>query len=159
MLKERIIEKFTQILAAIPAEQQAALAAELAKMMPANGQADVDWRVGWGYDIDKDEVGVGISLKIVPATPSTQAIPLIDLLTNAVNMGKEEQLLKLKEALDIALDDILLDRIITFLPSVYFAEVTSAVHFSFRGEPSAQARQYGEQKREALSCPSLSLVE
>ena len=48
MLKEEIIKKFTEVLASIPQEQQEALASELAKMIPASSEADVDWGVGWG---------------------------------------------------------------------------------------------------------------
>jgi len=150
MLKETIIKKFRQILASVPAEQQNALAVELAKMIPTDESADVDWSVGWGYDTSKDEIGVGISLKIVPATQSIKEESLLSLLSDAVNMGKEEQLLKLEEALDIVLNDIIAGIRISFLPSIYFAEATSALHFSFRGEPTLEARQYGEQKKEAM---------
>jgi hypothetical protein len=46
MLKEEIIKKFAQVFASIPQEQQNALAIELAKMIPADENADADWKIG-----------------------------------------------------------------------------------------------------------------
>ncbi|GAB4194696.1 MAG: hypothetical protein OHK0057_23400 [Thermoflexibacter sp.] len=80
MLKEEIIKKFIQVFASIPQEQQDALAIELAKMIPADENADVDWNVSWGYNLSKEEVGVSVWLKIVPAIQSKQIMPVIDFL-------------------------------------------------------------------------------
>jgi hypothetical protein len=150
MLKENIIKKFTQVFASTPQEQQNALATELAKMTPASAEADVDWSVGWGYDTDKDEVGVTISLKIVLAKQSEQEMGLIDLLTNVINMGKEAQLLKIEEALDIAIDDIIANRRMIHIPALRLTETIFAIHWRFWGEPSEEAKIFGEQQRKVL---------
>jgi hypothetical protein len=130
MLKETIIAKFTQVLAAIP-------------------QADVDWSVSWGYYMEKDEVGVTISLKIVPARESeTEKLLLADLMTNLVNKGKENQLLDLSEALDIVLDDINSDKKMTATPALALTETTFAIRLRFWGAPSEKAKIDAEHEKE-----------
>jgi hypothetical protein len=149
MLKETIIAKFTQVLAAIPQAQQDALAVELAKMIPATPDADVDWSVSWGYYMEKDEVGVTISLKIVPARESeTEKLLLADLMTNLVNKGKENQLLDLSEALDIVLDDINSDKKMTATPALALTETTFAIRLRFWGAPSEKAKIDAEHEKE-----------
>jgi len=150
MLKENIIDKFRQIFACVPAEQQNTLATELAKMIPTDESADVDWSVGSGYDLDKDEVGVTVSLKIVPARQSQQEITLMDLVANAVNMGKEAQLLVLEDALDIVLVHIIANRKMVHIPALALTETIFAIHWRFWGEPSEDAKIYGEQQRKVV---------
>jgi hypothetical protein len=150
MLKETIIAKFTQVLAAIPQAQQDALAVELAKMTPATPDADVDWGIGRGYNTEKDELDVGISLKIVPAKSSMQEIPLLNLISNAVYLGKEEQLFLLEETLSMALVHIVSNRQFHCSPALYLTESIASVRFRFWGNPSEEAKIFGEEKRKVM---------
>ncbi|MCU0394182.1 MAG: hypothetical protein MUE81_23985 [Thermoflexibacter sp.] len=150
MLKENIIKKFTQVFASIPQDQQNALATELAKMIPATPDADVDWGVSWGYYIDKAEVNVGISLKICPAIHSEKEKTLTDLLADVVSRARENQLSDLDEALDIVLNDINFVKKMTHTPVLALTENTSAIRLRLWGTPSEKAKMNEQHQKESL---------
>ncbi|GAB4194692.1 MAG: hypothetical protein OHK0057_23410 [Thermoflexibacter sp.] len=71
-------------------------------------------------------------------------------LTNVLYISKEKQLEDLQEALDIALDDIIANRKMIYTPALSLTEAMFAIHLRFFGDPSEEAKIFGEEQRIAI---------
>jgi hypothetical protein len=152
MLKERIIEKFTQILAAIPAEQQAALAAELAKMMPANEQADVDWRVGSGYDEEAKMIRISFSAKVNPILIQ-KYVNLSTALAQLIDCTSIEQLTSIHQTLALIEDGLEKPYTLALgmMPVLPLSDTMSILTFRIHSSPNALLSKQIEEEQAVLN--------
>jgi hypothetical protein len=100
MLEERIIKKFTQILASIPTAQQEALATELAKMIPTDENTQVDWSIGSGYDEESQLMKISFSAKVNPSLIQKN-LSLLPALALLIGCTPTEQLASIHQTLTL----------------------------------------------------------
>jgi hypothetical protein len=146
-----ILEKFEQILAHISQEEKQKLASELAKIVPATSEAEVDWRVGWGYLTTTDEIQVDISMKIAPAVQSNSLDTLQNYFSNLLSTAHQKGLISLEEGLNHILNDTEKPyKIVTLIPTLYLTIEVATLHFSFKASAKENLKYIGEEKRNAL---------
>lgn len=152
MLKERIIEKFIQVLASVPAEQQAALATELAKMMPANEQADVDWRVGSGYDEETKIIKISFSAKINPILIQ-KYVNLPIALTQLISCTPIEQIASIHKILTLIEDGLEKPYTLALgmMPVLPLSDMMSILTFSIHSLPNALLSKQIEEEQAVLN--------
>jgi len=64
MNKQNILQKFGQVLAYIPQEEQEKLAKELSKIIPQSAKSLLDWRATWAYNFDVNQIEVKFHIKV-----------------------------------------------------------------------------------------------
>jgi hypothetical protein len=138
MLKETIIAKFTQVLAAIPQAQQDALAVELAKMIPATPDADVDWRIGSGYDQEEKLIRINFSAKITPIKIE-QDIDLFSAITQLIDYTPAEQFASIYQILELITEGLEKPYALTLgmMPVLPLSDTMSVLTFRIKGIPNA----------------------
>lgn len=143
--------KFAQIFANVAPEKAEALAKELAKIVPAMPEAEIDWRVGWGYLVATDEIQIDISIKGTPAIQSESGSDLESSFNHILNFSNQKGLFVLSEGLEHLLKDTLTPyKIGTLVPTLYLTNQMAAVHFSLKAFAKDSVKHIGEEKRKAL---------
>jgi hypothetical protein len=138
MLKEDIIKKFTQVLASVPQEQQDALAVELAKMIPATSEADVDWRIGSGYDQEEKLIRINFSAKVTPIKIE-QSIDLFSAIALFIDCTPAEQFASIYRILELIMKGLEKPYTLTLgiMPVLPLSDTMSVLTFRIKGIPNA----------------------
>lgn len=146
METEVLLNKIKCVFDHVAPDEQAYLLAQIRTMMPANPQADIDWRVGWGYNTDDDTIVVNVALKITPAHQNIDSQSIDEVFAELLARTTQDKT-KLNEGIEIMLNDCVPPHRLHTIAALYIDKDTAAVMFNLIGKPTEEAKKWGEDKR------------
>lgn len=124
--------KLQKLLNLAPIEDKEKVRLELSKMVPANANASIHPKIGWGYH--EDLIQTGTTFKVTPCYATNEKTSLFDLYANLLRNFDSEfnEIDMFVQGFDVILSEKPKQIKLGFLPTTEFPNKTKVCHISFK---------------------------
>lgn len=144
-----ILEKFEQVFANVAPEKVEALAKELAKIVPATAEAEIDWQKRLHYE-DDDTILAGAYLFVYPAKQYEGDMNILAVLACFISPNPPAFWEEMQEVLASLTADVVPPIHLRLGIASYIANQTGALMFSFNAPAKQGVLQKFEQKHKQI---------